>query len=124
MCDQALSAEATVERFHKGIVAGLARSAIIQRNVVLARPAIRRFRDELQPIMIHANGLWRTADRLNSCHRFDHGLALEPPVAVNRRQSFAGEGVNNGQRVYPRPSNRASETKSVDHILFAASAAG
>ena len=119
VCVQALVAKATVERFYERIVGWFARSAEIQRHAVLVRPAVERLRDELWPI-VHANGLGRAADRRDPCHRLDHLLALDPLVDVDR-QRFAGEGVDDRQR---RPSNRASDTKSIDHMSLAASAAG
>ena len=48
---QALVAQATIERFHEGIVGWLAWPAEVERDAVFVRPAVEGFRDKLRPII-------------------------------------------------------------------------
>jgi len=96
MCIQTFVPQTPIERFHKGIVGGLARAREVQFYFILIGPAIQHFRDELRAI-VHSNGARGSSDRRDPCHRLYNLLSLDTLRNINCER-FSGKSIDDGQR--------------------------
>lgn len=92
----------------KRIVGWLAGAGVVNGDAVVVCPAIHGERDELAAV-VGLDALWQVALMAEPLH---HVLALELLVHLDCK-ALLGEIVDDGQRAKRRPSNSASDTKSM-----------
>ena len=117
---QAFVAKATVERLYEGIVRRLARSAEVQRDTLLS------YAQRSSAFEINSGPL--STRMVLGAPRIDEIRAIASttcsplmPWSTSIARASRVKASTTVSARNRRPSNRASETKSIDHISFAAS---
>ena len=122
MAVQALVSQTAVEALDERVVGRLARPREVERDAVLVRPPVERLRADSGPLSTRlVLGAPRASTMRVIASTTCSLLMPWSTLIVNASLVNASTTVSARNR---RPSNNASETKSIDHISSGADAAG